>query len=762
MKIIPAAGIVGARMIEAASTEVLQVVELVRKAVGTAMGKDWVQVQAVYPDRLVIVENGRLYAYPYTLTDDNQVQLAPRQEVVQTHTPVRLVEAARGAAESGDAVFIESVGEPETGIWTIRVIKAGESGNGNYYPDAVLRNAVRLIEGARVFEKSDAEHIAAGKGGAVPGKSFRNLIGALKNARFVEGTDTDTGEIHADLHLIQPDGDVAVRVREAHARGLSNLFGFSIDADAKAKVVTRGGRKVRQATEFIKVHSVDLIVEPGAGGALLRITEAQALQEDEDMALRQRMIEAIQAHNPNFDGATATDEQIETAYHAAITASARVTEAQGAGATALTEVRLVECRLVAREVIGAAKLPQPAKDKLLERFVEAKEVFTREDVQKAIDGERAYLARFTESGRPALNFDDVVQVEDRSVKVNEMLDGFFNRSGGIHSMKECYIEITGDRHITGDLRNCDIARMRESLGARFTEALSSSSFANALGDSITRRMLAEYAQLTDLQAWRRIADVVPVNDFRTQERTRIGGYGNLPAVAQSAAYAALTSPSDEKATYALTKRGGTETVTLEMIANDDVGAIRRIPVELALSAGHTLFEFVMDFIRSNAAIYDTVALFHATHNNLGAAALDATSFAAARLAMLKQTRAGSSKRLNLTPRTLLVPPELQETAFNLFVRGQNLDKTFVQTVNPEVIAVPYWTDANDWAVAADPRQVPTIEVGFFNGREEPELFVQDSPTVGSLFSNDQVTYKIRHIYSGAVMDYRGLYKAVVA
>ncbi|QDF95190.1 hypothetical protein CJ010_00795 [Azoarcus sp. DD4] len=766
MKIIPAAGIVGARMIEAASTEVLQVVDLVRKAVGTALGKDWVQVQAVYPDRLVIAENGRLYAYPYTLTDDNQVQLSPRQEVVQTHTPVRLVEAARGAAESGDAsgdaVFIESVGEPETGIWTIRVIKAGESGNGNYYPDDVLRNAVRLIEGARVFEKSDAEHIAAGKGGAVPGKSFRNLIGALKNARFVEGTDTDTGEVHADLHLIQPDGDVAVRVREAHARGLSNLFGFSIDADAKAKVVTRGGRKVRQATEFTKVHSVDLIVEPGAGGALLRITEAQASQEDEDMALRQRMIEAIQAHNPNFDGATATDEQIETAYQAAITASARVTEAQGAGAAALTEVRLVECRLVAREVIASAKLPQPAKDKLLERFVEAKEVFTREDVQKAIDGERAYLARFTESGKPALNFDDVIQVEDRSVKINEMLDNFFAGENGVHSFKECYIETTGDRRVTGDLRDVDLSRLRESLGARFVESLTSASWANTLGDSITRRMLAEYADMTELQAWRRIASAVPVNDFRTQERVRIGGYGNLPAVAQSGAYTALTSPSDEKATYAVTKRGGTEDITLEMVRNDDVGSIRRIPTELALAAGNTLYEFVFDFIRTNPTIYDTVALFHATHGNLGAAALDATSFAAARLAMIKQVRAGSSKRLNIGPATVLVPFELQEAAYNLFVRNQNLDKTFVQTINPEVIGVPYWTDANDWAAVADPRRIPTIEIGFLDGREEPELFVQDMPNVGSMFSNDKITYKIRHIYSGAVMDYRGFYKAVVA
>jgi len=58
--------------------------------------------------------------------------------------------------------------------------------------------------------------------------------------------------------------------------------------------------------------------------------------------------------------------------------------------------------------------------------------------------------------------------------------------------------------------------------------------------------------------------------------------------------------------------------------------------------------------------------------------------------------------------------------------------------------------------------VPTIEIGFLNGREEPELFVQDEPTNGSMFSNDKITYKVRHIYGGAVLDYRGLQGNVVA
>lgn len=750
---IPPQGIIGARLIEAAATEVRAVAELVRSAVAKAIGRDWVTVEAIYPDRLVIVDAGRLYAYPFTLGDDNQVQLGTRQEVVQAHAPV-----ARFTEAVGNSAFLEAA---EGGRWLIRVVRAGLSENLNYYPDAVLREATRLFEGARVFIKSDAEHL---KGA---GKDVRNLIGGLSKPRFVEGAGKDNGEIVAELTLIEPEGDVATKLREAHDRSLSGLFGFSIDALGGTKVELREGKKVRVATAIKKVNSVDLIVEPGAGGELIRLIEAAPNQEEQDAMLREKLLRLLEAKAPKayakINPATITDEELETVFAEALgeEPDADALAGQVNLREALAEVRMIEVRAQARETIGAAKLPQPAKDRLLARFAEATAPFTVGDVTKAIDDERTYLARFTESGKPVIHFDEAPQVEDRSVKVGEMLDNFFAGKDRVHSFRECYIEITGDKSLSGDLRQCDLSRLRESIGSRFVESLTSASWANVLGDSITRRMLAEYAQEADLQAWRRIANVVPVNDFRTQERTRIGGYGNLPAVAQGDPYAALTSPSDEKATYAVTKRGGTEDLTMEMIRNDDVGAIRRLPTELALAAGNTLYEFVFDFVRTNPTIYDAKALFHADHANLGTTALDATSFAAARLAMIQQTRAGSSKRLALGPATVLVPFELQEAAYNLFVRGQNLDKTFVQTINPEVIAVPYWTDANDWATVADPRRIPTIEVGFLDGREEPELFVQDTPNVGSLFSNDKITYKIRHIYSGAVMDYRGFRKHVV-
>jgi hypothetical protein len=59
-------------------------------------------------------------------------------------------------------------------------------------------------------------------------------------------------------------------------------------------------------------------------------------------------------------------------------------------------------------------------------------------------------------------------------------------------------------------------------------------------------------------------------------------------------------------------------------------------------------------------------------------------------------------------------------------------------------------------VVADPAQVPTMELGFYQGKEDPELFAQADPATGSFFAADKVTWKIRHIYSGAWLDFRSI------
>lgn len=682
-------------------------------------------------------------------------------------------------SESLSGSFVESL---EGSKYRIRVIRSGLSGNRNRYPDAVLREAVPLFNGVRVFVKSDQEHL---KG---QGKDFRNLIGRLTNPQFIEGRSPDTGEIQADLELLE-SAEVSPKLREAVERDMADdLFGFSIDATGDA--VQRRGRIV-EAQRITKVNSVDLIIEPGAGGKVIQMIEAvnqehEQEEEQTDVKLRQRMIEAIKtAHKGTLpqDLDIEDDGALETAYREALQNTnhddSQKGSARNAGAGGGQDdpapagvsmddvngaIRMVEARSHMRAAIAESGLPDKAKAKLRQQFSGLAQ-FTEAQVDRAVADEREYLAGFTHTGRvTGMGEGSFIEAgEDRSEKIGKMLDGFFDGSGDVRSFKECYVEITGDRLVTGHLQHCNPTRLREALGnSPFREAISASTFADVLGDSITRRMIADYRETGQYDVWRNLVNIVPLADFRTQERTRFGGYGDLPAVAENGSYNPLTSPTDEKATYAATKRGGTETISLETIKNDDVGVIRRIPLKLSRSGKRTLAKFVLDFLRTNPTIYDGAALFHASHGNLGTAALSAASLAAGRLAMLQQTELDSGDRIGIGPQNLWVPGELEETAVDLFRRNTENDKNFVQTLSLNVIPVWYWTDANDWCLSADPMDIPTIEIGFLDGNEEPELFVQDNPTQGSLFTNDQIKYKIRHIYGGNVEEFRGLYKGVVA
>jgi hypothetical protein len=303
--------------------------------------------------------------------------------------------------------------------------------------------------------------------------------------------------------------------------------------------------------------------------------------------------------------------------------------------------------------------------------------------------------------------------------------------------------------------------MRNCSKSRMAEALDSTDCPSALGESMHKRMMELWKTPTIYDNWRAIADVVPVSDFRNQERIAIGGYGDLSIVAESGNYPALTSPSDLKERYKIQKRGGTETVTLEMITNDDVGALQRIPQKMVGAAKRTMSKFVWDFFESNPNMEDGNAWFHASRNNLGTSALTASSIAAARIALLRQKEIGSDADLGLIMKYLMVPPELEEQARDLFKRDTNLDETFIQSLNPTIIPVASWSDLNNWVVSADPMEIPVIEMGFFQGNEEPELFIQDNPTVGSMFTNDSTTYKIRHIYGGAPLSGQGVMKNVV-
>jgi hypothetical protein len=567
-----------------------------------------------------------------------------------------------------------------------------------------------------------------------------------------------------------------------------------------------------------RIDSVDVVSDAAAGGEFIKlVASVDPTPHGGDTAMLEQLLEAIRKVRPDLVAkAPAGGWTVDTLQSllqealppapppAANPALATLTETVSQIQTALKESRDQNSQLgrqllerdrraavaVALDASQIATLV-PARDAVVRRLapvlLEADPAKFATALKEAIDDQAKVVTALADQSGRVVGFGPAAVTTETRDRYQKAMDGLFENADvdkvpRFRSIKQAYAIIVGLRG-PADFVN-PMEMLRESVvyqpateygyPNRLRESLTTATWAEVLGDSITRRMIREYS-ISDLSTWRRLpSEVNPARDFRTMRRPRFGGYGTLPIVGQSGTYNPLASPTDEEATYVIEKRGGTEDFTLEMAANDDVAALRAIPRKLGRAAAQTLYRFVLDFLKDNGAVtYDAVALFHATHGNLGSAALTDTAIKAAIQDMRNQAAYGDSVEIlggANSPRWLMVPNELEDLGHRLTRAVSYVGATNEAATTPNMIrdrypqlelwVVDYWTDPTDYVLVADPVKQPTMEVGFYNGQEDPELFVQDQPTVGSVFSADKYTWKIRHIYGGAILDHRSFWKSV--
>lgn len=675
------------------------------------------------------------------------------------------VEAERTteATERIEGRLIEALSSAPDGgrVFRVEIIAAGQSRNGRNYPAHVLESAVGLYEGAKAFD----HHRTAQE---LQSSTITGLVGHYRNVR------SNGRGLEGDLHLLPSARHTAEALDasiEAQAQGLPPIVGISHDALTELRPVVSGGRRTQEAVRITKVNSCDVVADPAAGGKATRVLAGGITEESNEEDGVTVTLEAMLAA---FE--TATDEQ------RAKLAAGLTRASESTTTTTTEETRTVEAvndgkmdktsyvaRLMVKGKVEDAGLPARVAESIAEELAER---ITESDVDAKIATLKAALGL---AERADLRPSFTAQVTQESLdKKKAAMDGFFaGDNTGYRSFREMFIDVTGIRGPRTLDEDFNRVILRECIGrsggfdsaVRSTESVTTSTFDQLLGDSITRRVVAEYSK-PGLDNWRLIvSSTPPVNDFRTQRIGRMGGYGTLPTVNQGAPYQPLTTPADEEATYALSKRGGTEDLTLEAIANDDVRTIQKIPAKLGRAAAITLHRFVWDMVRTNATCtYDSTAVFHTNHANTDAAALNDSNLAVARRKMREQSAYGDSVDiLDLTPRLLVVPPELEQTGWELVNSAVKVISNSNATIpnlhqNLELLVLSYLSDADDWYLFASPDMCPTIEIGFYRGQEQPELFTQNDPNVGSMFNNDSILYKIRHIYSGTILDHRAMYK----
>ena len=113
--------------------------------------------------------------------------------------------------------------------------------------------------------------------------------------------------------------------------------------------------------------------------------------------------------------------------------------------------------------------------------------------------------------------------------------------------------------------------------------------------------------------------------------------------------------------------------------------------------------------------------------------------------------------LNVQPAFLIVPPELEVTAAQLISSAVDPTKANA-TPNPfanrlSVVSDPELTDTDAWYLAAAPGILPTIEVTYLNGREEPTM------ESNVAFDTLGIKWRIYMDFGVNLIDYRGLLKS---
>lgn len=298
------------------------------------------------------------------------------------------------------------------------------------------------------------------------------------------------------------------------------------------------------------------------------------------------------------------------------------------------------------------------------------------------------------------------------------------------------------------LRRSDVSHVRGGMH-------STSDFPLVLADVANKslRMGYETAPRTFVPWARRVS----ATDFKAIRRVQLSGGLALAQVPEGGEFTRGTT-HEARESYSIKTYGKIVAITRQVLINDDLDAFSRVPFIYGAAAADLESDTVYGVLGNNAALADGIALFHASHANLGTAgAPSTTTLGEARKLLRRQTDLDDARLLNLQARFLIFPAALETTVDQLLAQttpatAANVTPDFIRSLTP--IAEPRLDDfsATAWYLAADSGRVDTIEYAYLAGEEGVQIETRSG------FEVDGVEVKARLDFGAAAIDHRGMIK----
>lgn len=311
------------------------------------------------------------------------------------------------------------------------------------------------------------------------------------------------------------------------------------------------------------------------------------------------------------------------------------------------------------------------------------------------------------------------------------------------------------------------------------EAMTTSDFPNLFGDILDRQLLANYK--TQSMPYRNYVKVSTVRDFRTVERYTVSGADNVLSEVKEQGEYPESSMSDNAYTYSVKKYGRRIPFSWEAMINDDLDALKDVPMRFARAAARSEQKFATELYTDSSGPHGSV--YTSGNNNIVTSnpELSISALQTAMEVLATQTDA-NGEPIFIEALHLVVPPALEMTANNILnstqlelnENGGASNSTLITAnwvrnrltlhVDPYIpIVASSSNGSTSWFLFADPGSGrPAYEMGFLRGHEQPEIFVKSPnarrPGGGEVdimagdFDTDSIQYKIRHVFGGTALD----------
>jgi hypothetical protein len=323
---------------------------------------------------------------------------------------------------------------------------------------------------------------------------------------------------------------------------------------------------LRRIIDIRHVESVDLVFEPAADGRILSALSAAALGAAAP-SVQTPIVGGDLRVRPEGASMQDNSSQPQTTPHHPPAAAPGLT---GMSNDIIHDWLQTVATASAGVMIANSGLPAASRERLSARTYQSPE-----EVNTAIDAERAYLARLTEDrvihlAGPAPRSPQISMgqtgFEQLEVALEALIAGTRPEKNvrPLSGVRELYLLLSGDFEMEGMFK-----------AERVTFAnVNSSTMAGMVANALNKRVMNEFIQYP--RWWEPVVIIEDFDSLQTVRWVTLGGVGELPTVAEGAAYTELTW-DDLTETATFVKKGGYLGLTMEAIDKDDTRRLRAAP-----------------------------------------------------------------------------------------------------------------------------------------------------------------------------------------